>query len=158
MLKLKRNQNLHQNAKKFLNKEALLSVYYTHVYSHLNYGILLCGNMISQTQIKQLQKVQNKCVSYILNKIVLTSDYKANKLLTVNDMVWLNNVKLGYKLRHSHLLICIAELCQTNSSGNTLQKNHNYDMRKRCDPNHLLAKSKHYESSYLVKAITQFNQ
>ena len=41
LLKLKRNQNLLQNAKKLLNKKALLSVYYAHVYSHLNYGILL---------------------------------------------------------------------------------------------------------------------
>ena len=139
LLKLKRNMNLLQNAKKFLNKQALLTVYYAHVHSHLNYGILLWGNMASNTQIKKIQKVQNKCMSYILNKKALTSDFKDSKLFTVNDMIWLNNVKLGYKLRHSHLLICIAELCLMNSMGQTLEKKHNYNTRQRTDSNQPLA-------------------
>ena len=153
LLKLKRSQNLLQNAGKFLNKQALLTVYYAHVYSHLNYGALLWGNMASNTQIKILQKVQNKCMSCILNKKALTLDYKANKLLNVSDIIWLNNVKLGYKLRHSHLPICIAELCLTNSVGHSLEKKHRYYRRKCVDSYHPLARTKHY-----IQLLNQIHQ
>ena len=158
MLKLKRNCNLLKTSRHFLNKHALLSIYYTHICSHLNYGLILWGNMATRTQINKLQKVQNKCVSYIMNKKVLTQDFKLNKLLTIDDMLWINNVKIGYKLRHSHVPVCVSDLCLTDSKCRPLTKKHWYNTSKRNDLYHPSVHSKHYESSYLVKAITLYNQ
>ena len=76
MLKLNRNAHMLRMGKKFLSTKALLSVYYAHIYSHLMYGILLWGNMATTSQLNKLQKVQNKCISCILNKKTTDQDYQ----------------------------------------------------------------------------------
>ena len=157
LLKIKCNSNLLRNSKNFLNKHALFSIYFAHIYSHLTYGMLLWGNMATKSQLNRLQKVQNKCVSFIMNKRILTKDYKFLKLLTIDDMIWLHNVKLGHRLRHSHLLITISNLCRTDSKNCTLKKTHDYATRYKKDEIHPMASSKDYETSYLVKVVTVYN-
>lgn len=48
--------------KPYLNVEALLSVYYAHIYSHLSYGILLWGN---HSAISKLFVLQKRCIRLI---------------------------------------------------------------------------------------------
>ena len=45
IVKLKQNLHLLKLSKKFLNKETKKLIYYAHIYSHITYGILICGNM-----------------------------------------------------------------------------------------------------------------
>ena len=158
LLKIKQNSNLLKTSRKFLNKHALLSIYFAHIYSHLNYGLLLWGNMATKSQINQLQKVQNKCVSYIMNKKMLTMDFKSNKLLTIEDMIWINNAKMGHKLRHSQLPSRIVSLCQTDCRNCTLDKTHACSTRYKKDQIRPLAVTRYYELCYLVKVITVYNQ
>ena len=158
LLKIKQNSNLLKVAHKFLNKQSLLSIYFAHIYSHLNYGSLVWGNMATKSQMNHLQQVQNKCVSYIMNKKLLTMDFKLNKLLTMNDMIWINNAKMGHRLRHSQLPSRIVHLCHTDGRDRTLQKTHSYCTHYKRDELHPLAMSRHYKSSYLVKVITVYNQ
>ena len=159
-LLLKLNKNLHmlKMGKKFMSRHALLSLYYAHIYSHINYGILLWGNMASKGQLNKLQKVQNKCVSCILNKKATDLDFKQLRLLRIKDVVWLNNVKMGYKLRNNQLPVCVSILCSSDSHNKSLEKRHNYQTRCKDDHYHPLAKTKKYENSFLVKAVTDFNQ
>ena len=145
-------------SRNFLNKQSLFSIYFAHIYSHLNYGSLVWGNMATKSQINRLQQVQNKCVSYIMSKKMLTKDFKSNKLLTVDDMIWINNAKMGHMLRHSQLPSQITHLCRTDGSNHTLQKTHTYCTRYKRDELRPLAVSRHYDSSYLVKVITVYNQ
>ena len=114
--------------------------------------------MATKSQINCLQQVQNKCMSYIMNKKMLTKDFKSNKLLTVDDMIWINNAKMGHRLRHSQLPYQITYLCQTYGNNRTLQKTHNYCTHYKRDELCPLAVSRHYDSSYLVKVITVYNQ
>ena len=158
LLKIKQNSNLLKVSPKFLNKQSLLSIYFAHIYSHLNYRSLVWGNMATKSQINRLQQVQNKCVSYTMNKKLLTTDFKLNKLLIVNDMIWINNPKMGYRLRHSQLPSQIINLCRTDGRDRTLQKTHSYCTHYKRDELCPLAMSRHYESSYLVKVITVYNQ
>ena len=85
-------------------------------------------------------------------------DYKSHKLLTIDNMIWLNNVKMGQKLRHSHLQSTITNLCCTDYRNCTLEKRHDYATRHKEDEVHPLAVTKDYESSYLVKVVTFYNQ
>ena len=158
ILKIKQNSNLLKASCNFLNKHSLLSIYFAHIYSHLHYGSLVWGNMATKYQLNCLQQVQNKCVSYIMNKKMLAKDFKSNKLLTVEDMIWIKNTKMGHRLRHSQLPSWIVHLCQTDGSNRTLQKTHNYCTHYKRDKLCPLAVSRHYDSSYLVKVITVYNQ
>ena len=53
---------LLKTGKNFLRKNALLPIYYGFIHSHLKYGILLWGSMINQSQLKRLQKLQDKAM------------------------------------------------------------------------------------------------
>ena len=58
-LKLKRNLMLLKRSRNFLNKNALILIYYGHFHSHLKYGILLWESMLNRNQTKRLQKLQD---------------------------------------------------------------------------------------------------
>ena len=77
--------------------------------------------------------------------------------MKINDIIWLNNAKMGYKLRYSHLPTCVSKLCMHDANNKSLSKKHAYNTRYRKDPYHPLAKSKRYNSSFLVKSVTTFN-
>ena len=65
VLKMKRNMKMLQYSAKFLSSYAKRNLYYGHIYSHLSYCIGTWGPLMQQSQIKKLQKLQNKCVNLI---------------------------------------------------------------------------------------------
>ena len=56
IVKLKCNMILLKKSKRLLKIFTLVSIYYAHIHSHLKYGILLWGGMLTQDQITRLQK------------------------------------------------------------------------------------------------------
>ena len=64
-LKIQNNLILLKRLKNILTTHALKLIYYTQINSHLQYGILNWGNMLSNTQIGKLQKLQNKCIKIL---------------------------------------------------------------------------------------------
>ena len=157
ILKLNHNMNLLKTSKRFLSRHSLLSVYYAHIFSHISYGITLWGNMVPSSMLSKLQHVQNQCLSYVFNKPLLDKDYKSNRILKIRDILWINNVKLGYKLLHSHLPTKILNLCTTNSNSKDLTRTHRYGTRNKNLKNLLKATTRNHYNSYLVKSIKEFN-
>ena len=45
-------------------------VYYSHIASHIQYGMLLWGNNASKEQLNKLQKLQTKCLELIQDKTI----------------------------------------------------------------------------------------
>ena len=86
-----------------LGTEAKKCIYFAHIYSHLVYGCTTWGNMLNRSQIKKLQKIQNKCIACIINRCPKRNDYQSLKILKIDDVVKLQNLKLGFKLQHSQL-------------------------------------------------------
>ena len=64
-LKLKRNLQLLQLGKTFLNVHCKRIVYFAPWQSHLNYCLSVWGNLICDGVRDKLQKLQNKCISLI---------------------------------------------------------------------------------------------
>ena len=54
-----------QHSVKLLSSYTKRNLYYGHIYSHLSYCISTWGPLMQQSQIKKLQKLQNKCVNLI---------------------------------------------------------------------------------------------
>ena len=89
--KLKQNKALLRLGKNFLSEMARKLVYYSHINSHIQYGLLLWGNNINNEQLNKLQKIQTECLQLIvpLNK---TGNLNTELgILTIKDMIKLEN-------------------------------------------------------------------
>ena len=66
--------------------------------SHLNYVILLWGHQATQT--KQIQVIQKRAILLLTGSNNFHTDqlFKQTKLLKLNDICKLNEIKLYYKL------------------------------------------------------------
>ena len=93
VLKIKRNMHLLRSGRNMLNVHAKLIIYYSHIQSHITYGLSSWGNMICNTVIGKLQSLQNKC-----KKLIFGNQQKNEKILHVCDRIRLENCKFGYKL------------------------------------------------------------
>ena len=77
---LKRNLILLKRSRNFLRKNALVPIYYGHFHSHLKYGILLWGSMLSQSQINRVQKLQDNAIQLLDQFKELQSIYLDQKI------------------------------------------------------------------------------
>ena len=84
------NMHLTARAKKLL--------YYGQVHSHLCYGIGVWGPMINKGQMHELKSIQSKCLKLI--NPAISSDQRLSKLnvLSIEQLIELEQCKLGYKL------------------------------------------------------------
>ena len=79
--KISRNIHLLRLSGKILNRHTLKMLYYAQIFSHINYGIGLWGNLTSKQTIQKLQKLQNKCLSYVVRKNKINNnDYSEIKV------------------------------------------------------------------------------
>ena len=123
-IKLKQNINLLKTGKNHLNIHAKKLVYYGHIHSHITYCLSAWGNNIANGTLKKLTGIQMKCVSLI-------SKHKSMKelaILTVNDLIELENMKFGYKLKNNLLPTEISNCAKHDHKGKKLMKTHRYDM------------------------------
>ena len=157
LIKLKQNTNLLKLGNKFLSKTAKRQIYFAHINSHINYGLVLWGNMLDQTNLNKIQKCMDNCFKLITNKTATLSNLKEERILTLEQMIKLENSKLGYKLQNNLLPHQIQSLLSTDSKLNKLIKTHKYGTRSKNTLNLPLAKSKMYHTSYLFHVLKEFN-
>ena len=130
-LKLQRNTALLRIGGNFLSCHAKKCLYYAQIYSHLSYSLLLWGNMICNTQIKKLQKIQNKCFHLLTKQEPSADNFHSHKLLRIDELIKLLNWKHAHRVQHSHLPVRICQTCKTDSSNISLQKKHRYNTRHK---------------------------
>ena len=117
--KLKRNINLLKHGQKFMSLDCKKLVYFAHIQSHLNYGLLLWGNSLNESQLSKLTKIQSNCIEYIAR----SSSFKDHKILKLESLIELENAKFGYKLIHGLLPKRIEAACMFDNHKKTLTKN-----------------------------------
>ena len=144
-MKLNRNINLLKLGKHFLTTKAKRMLYFAQIQSHLNYGLVIWGNMSSTTWLLRLQKIQNKCVT-LINKSATTRSFKDMRILRIKDLITLENCKFGYRLYHGDLPTRIINLTNTDQHGKRLNKQHNYNTRRKNYLNKPLALSRVYKT------------
>ena len=119
IIKIKRNDHLLKTGKCLLSIHAKKLIYFAHTQSHINYSLLVWGNMVSTTQLSRLQNEQDKCLKLI------HKNWSRSKLqiLSVRDLIELENAKFGYKLANGLLPGEKVNCTKTDSSGKSLVKN-----------------------------------
>ena len=155
--KIKCNTKLLQINSKFVSKHVKKILYYSQIFSHISYCVGIWGNQISKQQIDSLQKLQNKCIRLICKKNHITQkDFTDLKVLQINELIKLENLKFAYKLNKNLLPKKIEECALHDHKGNSLEKTHQYSTRSKCIPNAPKASNKHYLNSIFCKSIKEF--
>ena len=147
--KLKCNINLLKHGNRLLIPDCKRLVYFAHIQSHLQYGILLWGNSLTLQEINRLTKIQTNCLKYIDPN----SDFKENKILKVESLIELENSKFGYKLIHGLLPKKIETACMFDHNKTNLNKTHGYHTRHKKIPNVPIKMNKQYRASFLNKGL-----
>ena len=150
IMKLKRNKFLLNNGKHLMDKETRKLVYYSHIASHLQYGLLLWGNSANREQLNKLQREQTKCLQIVQQK-KHHDPHKNLCILSLTDMIRLENMKFGYKLIHQMLPTKIIETCLSDNKHQPLIKTHPYSTRNKKVPNLPSNMNKQYRDSFLCK-------
>ena len=102
-------------------------------------------------QLNKLQKIQNKCLKYLLPKETPHNASKMLNILNIKDMLKPVYLKFGYKLANKQLPPRIITICQEDSKKNTLLPKHQYNTRNRNTPNLPKDAYKLYRDSFLCQ-------
>ena len=155
--KIKQNRHLLRNAKYLLDKQTKRMIYFSHIYSHLKYCILIWGNGLPGAKTLKLQRLQNSCIKLINNSKNVTSQYKCMKILKVTEMITLENMKFGYKFKRGELPGRIGELITSNQNKDSLIKIHKYPTRNKKLPKKPRSSYNQYSKSFLCNWIDIFS-
>ena len=147
--KLKRNTNLLKQGNRLMTKDCKRLVYFAHIQSHLQYGILLWGNSVNSQQNNKLAKIQASCLKYIDPN----TGFKENKILRIDSLIELENSKFRYKLIHGLLPKKIESACMFDQNKSNLNKTHRYQTRHKKIPNGSIRMNKQYRASFLNKGL-----
>ena len=79
-------------------------------------------------------------------------------MLTLNQLIILENQKLGYKLYNDMLPTNILQALRTDSNKKDLHKTHHYNTRHRSKLYLPVANNKLYQSSFLTQALKAYDQ
>ena len=103
LMKLKCGTGMLRRSKNLLSKKAKRLLYFGQIHSHLAYCLSIWGSMLSKQMIYKLSKAQKSAVSLIEPNKKSNLVFRDNKILTVTEMIHLEQCKLGYKLCHNLL-------------------------------------------------------
>ena len=135
----------------FVPQSCLRSLYYAHFFSLMNYGINIWFPLLDNSDRMRLTMLQKRIVQIINNKgprVHCMPLFCNMNLLTVKDLVTLENLKLMFKVNNGLTSKPIASLfCNTH---------HQYHTRTGGlqIPRHTLSK---FNTSFLVRAIVDWN-
>ena len=101
--KMKCGLGMLQRSNLHLTSIAKKSLYYGQVHSHLNYAISVWGPMLDIKSLKKLASLQKKCVLLVDIKINRKVVCEKLRILMIQQLISLEQCKLGYKLCHSLL-------------------------------------------------------
>ena len=98
------------------------------------------------------------CFNLITHQIPTPANYTKEKMMRLDDLIRIENIKLGYKLEHSQLPKTIQNMLNTDSKEKSLVKTHPYSTRTKNVPNLPRALNKTYHTSFLVKSIKEYEK
>ena len=107
-----------RHANKHLTDKAKRLLYYGQVHSNLSYGISILGPMVRKGQLRGLLAIQRRCVDLIGNQ----SSFKEYKILTLQQLIILEQCKLGFKLCKKLLPLGLEKLMPPGHKMTSIEK------------------------------------
>ena len=132
-------------------------LYYGQVHSHLCYGIGIWGPMLNKGQIKELERIQNKCLRLVNPFIPIKDRLSKLNILSINRLIELEQCKLCYKLCNQMLPTILTRLIKHDQHNNDMMKTHAYPTRQKQIPHRPKVKLGLYQRSFLYQTISRFS-
>ena len=151
--KLKRNLHLLSNHRNFLDSQTLKLIYLAQIQSHLNYGLILWGNMANSCSLNIIAKLQNKCMYMIKPNQKARITYQELNVLELTKLIDLENKKLGYKIYNNLLPVQMLNIIKSDAESKTLNKTHRYATRNKKVPYLPKTRNFSYQQSFLYCGI-----
>ena len=79
--------HLLSNHRNFLDTYTLKLIYLVQIQSHLNYGLVLWGNMACRESLNKIRTIQNKCMKMIQPHRRAHQTYQELKLLDLMELI-----------------------------------------------------------------------
>ena len=138
-----------------LTKHALKLIFYAHIRSHVQYGLRVWGNECSSKSKKLIQNQLNKCITLV--KKGKESNANTNgTFLNLDQLIKLENFKLGFKLMHNELPNRLIKILRHDKNKKSLTKQHQYNTRNKDQLNIPKHSSLSYHKSFLTSCIRDF--
>lgn len=122
----------------FFSLEALLSLYFAFVHSHITYGITSWGNTYN-THISSVQHIQNRAIRIITNSSFYSNAtplLQANSILTVSGLFNFHLIIMLYKQLNKQLVFDLIDASLlTNTNSTRFAHSHNFLLPK-CNTNY----------------------
>ena len=152
--KLSNNKRLMSLGKHLLDKNSLHNVYFAHIHSHLNYGLLVWGSMISNSHLKELSKLQSQCVELIMHtrSTDIFNSMRLLNILPLNRMIQLSLCKLGHHMTHKLLPQPLQNILNTDRGKET----NRYPTRNKHTPSIQKHQSIMFNRSFLCQGTNEF--
>ena len=112
--------------------------------------------MINQCTTSKIQKILNTCFSLITGLAPTPENFKKEKMLRLQDLIQLENCKLGYQLDKNLLPSKLHTLLWTDSKNNSLQKTHQYNTREKHLPKLPKVTSATYQRGFQFQSIKDY--
>ena len=157
-LRITSRNSLLNRGKRLLNTHTLKVLYYAQIHSLIQYRIVLWGNMISKSQIKKLQKLQNISVRQIDSRKHTEEIYCLHKIPKIEQLVALENVKIWHKQQLNILPLRLQKIMTEDHGHSTLLRKHKYKTRNKGVPKLPKAKNVHYQRSIFVKRLSEYQK
>ena len=115
------------------------------------------GFNVVKKQIKNLARLQHTAISLIDPTMSTEEIIKKYRILGLEKLVRLEQMKIGYKLCHNLLPTKVATLIRHDHKGHNMSKEHKYQTRNKYIPNLPQVHNNKYKSSFLFCAIREYS-
>ena len=115
------------------------------------------GSICKKGDLARLSKTQNKCVKLIELRLDLNTIYSKHKILKLDELIKLEEIKFGYKQINKLLPNKLQYIVDHDSKGLTLMKKHAYNTRNKKIPNCPSGNHHKYRNSFLNKGIVSYS-
>ena len=154
--KLKCGIGMLRRSNKFLSVKAKRMLYFGQIHSNLIYCLCIWGSMLSCSQIDNIQKAQSTALKLIEPRLSVDEIMNKHGILKFEDMIQLEQCRLGYKLIHNQLPTKLASDMTVDHRSQSIQKTHRYQTRNKSIPNLPNVLNSKYRSSYLFQLIKYY--
>ena len=155
--KLKSKIGLLYKCKNLLMAHAKRILYFVQIQSHLTYGCIIWDSMLKNSQIKELQSIQMKCVQQIDPKLSQREVFNKHRILKIDNLIKLENQKLWHKLHMNMVSSKLKKNMLHDKRNLSLQRSHSYNTCNKNLPMISLAKHQKYHNNFLVKGLVDYN-
>ena len=147
---LQRSQNL-------LNCKARKLLYFGQIHSNLCYCLSIWGTMIQRKLMSDITRLQRKAIKLIDKTTTIDKAFGKHRILPFEQLVRLEQCKLGFKLCNNLLPINLAKCMKEDHNMQSITKTHQYSTRNKHIPNLPHVVSNKYRNSFLYRAVKEYS-